>query len=67
VCGAEPEDIADGLRRALLTDDELSRSTEWAAYSDPFGDWHEDPCDDMPAHADDVTSASESGRELEGR
>jgi len=59
VCGAEPEDIADGLRRALLTDDELSRPTEWAAYIDPFGDWHEDPCDDLPAHADDITSARE--------
>ena len=59
VCGAEPEDIVDGLRRALLTDDELTRPTEWATYSDPFGDWHEDPCDDMPAHADDVMSAHE--------
>jgi G3E family GTPase len=59
VCGAEPEDIVDGLRGALLTDDELSRPNEWASYDDPFGDWHEDPCDDMPAHADDVTSAHE--------
>ena len=59
VCGAEPEDIADGLRRALLTDDEFTWPTEWATYSDPFGDWHEDPCDNMPAHADDVTGAHE--------
>ena len=45
VCGAEPEDIVDGLRRALLTNDELSRPTEWESYDDPFGDWHEDPCE----------------------
>lgn len=44
VCGAEPEDIVDGLRRALLTDEELSRPEEWERYVDPFGDWHEDPC-----------------------
>jgi G3E family GTPase len=59
VCGAEPEDIVDGLRRALLTNDELAHPTEWVTYSDPFGDWHSDPCDDMPAHADDVTTAHE--------
>ena len=59
VCGAEPEGIVDGLRRALLTDDELTRPTEWATYSDPFGDWHEDPCDDMAAHADDITTTCE--------
>jgi G3E family GTPase len=61
VCGAEPEDIADGLRRALLTDDELTRPTEWATYSDPFGDWHEDPCEDMPAHTEDITTTHEAG------
>jgi G3E family GTPase len=61
VCGAEPEDIADGLQRALLTDDELTRPTEWATYSDPFGDWHEDPCEDMPAHTEDITTTHEAG------
>jgi len=64
VCGAEPEHIVDGLRGALLTDDELSRPGEWASYSDPFGDCHEDPCDDMPEHADDSAgpAAGEEGR-----
>jgi G3E family GTPase len=52
VCGAEPEDIVDGLRSALLTDDELSRPNEWTSYVDPFGDWHEDPCDDVSEPAD---------------
>ena len=54
VYGAEPEDIVDRLRGALLTDDELSRPYEWASYDDPFGDWHEDPCDDMAEHAGEI-------------
>jgi len=52
VCGAEPEDIADALRRALLTVDEMSRPNEWPSYEDPFGDWHEDPCEDVSKSAD---------------
>jgi hypothetical protein len=59
VYAAEREDIVGGLRGALLTDDELSRPNEWASFADPFGDWHEDPCDDMTGHAGEVTSAHE--------
>lgn len=59
VCGAEPEEIVDGLRGALLTDDELSRPDEWPNYADPFGDWHEDPCEEMSEHAGDVAGAHE--------
>jgi G3E family GTPase len=59
VSGAEPEDIVDGLRGALLTDDELSRPNEWASYDDPFGDWHEDPCDDMHERADETAGTHE--------
>ena len=59
VCGAEPEEIVDGLRGALLTDDELSRPEEWPNYADPFGDWHEDPCEDMSEQAGDVAGARE--------
>ncbi|OBC04501.1 hypothetical protein A5784_13080 [Mycobacterium sp. 852013-50091_SCH5140682] len=44
VCGAAPEDILDALRGALLTDAELTRPEDWADYPDPFGDWHEEPC-----------------------
>ncbi|HYZ69150.1 MAG TPA: GTP-binding protein [Mycobacterium sp.] len=63
VCGAEPVHIVDGLRGALLTDDELSRPNEWASYADPFGDWHEDPCGEQAAdHA-----AAREGREGEDR
>ncbi|WKG02939.1 GTP-binding protein [Mycolicibacterium sp. HK-90] len=55
VCGARPDDITDALRGALLTDDELARPGEWAHYPDPFGDWHEDPCDDQ-AGADEAAA-----------
>ena len=41
------------LPHPVLTDDEMAREQDWAAYDDPFGDWHEDPCDDFDA-ADDV-------------
>ncbi|CRZ19136.1 ribosome hibernation factor-recruiting GTPase MRF [Mycolicibacterium neworleansense] len=44
VCGARPGDVIEALRGALLTDDELARPDEWADYPDPFGDWHEEPC-----------------------
>jgi hypothetical protein len=59
VCGAEPEDIADALRTALLTDDELARPDEWPSYADPFGDWHEDPCDEMPEPAGETAGTHE--------
>ncbi|ORW89288.1 hypothetical protein AWB92_00630 [Mycobacterium sp. IEC1808] len=51
VCGADPPKILDTLDGALLTDAEMSRSHQWARYDDPFDDWHEDPCDDMPGLA----------------
>ncbi|MGV0744300.1 ribosome hibernation factor-recruiting GTPase MRF [Mycolicibacterium sp. XJ870] len=47
VCGARPEEIVTALRGALLTDDELDRPGEWEHFPDPFGEWHEDPCDDQ--------------------
>lgn len=47
VCGAEPKAVERVLSRALLTDDELARPETWTAYDDPFGDWHEDPCDQL--------------------
>ena len=43
VCGARPDDIVATLRDALLTDDELE--ADWTEYPDPFGDWHEEPCE----------------------
>jgi hypothetical protein len=35
------------LRGALLTDEEMAASLEtWRTYPDPFGEWHEEPCED---------------------
>lgn len=62
VCGAQPEDIVDGLRGALLTEDELARPNEWSTYVDPFGDWHEDPCDDISDPADVANTREEEQR-----
>jgi G3E family GTPase len=47
VCGADPAAVTAALRGALLTDHELARPHAWADYPDPFGDWHEDPCEDL--------------------
>lgn len=44
VCGARPDDITDALHGALLTEDELEADP--SSYPDPFGDWHEEPCDE---------------------
>jgi G3E family GTPase len=44
---ADPSEIEDTLRDALLTDEELTQGRQaWARYPDPFGEWHEEPCDD---------------------
>jgi G3E family GTPase len=44
LCGADADEIRDGLHGALLTDDELCCPQDWARYDDPFGEWHQDPC-----------------------
>jgi G3E family GTPase len=57
VYGAHAAEILDALNGALLTDEELRMPQDWIHYDDPFGDWHEDPCEapadeaeDTPAH-----------------
>ncbi|WP_099021130.1 ribosome hibernation factor-recruiting GTPase MRF [Mycolicibacterium palauense] len=62
VCGADPDTIRSALRGALLTDDEMRNPATWPALHDPFGDWHEDPCDEpapLPSVAADETTDSE--------
>lgn len=45
---ADPQRITDALNAALLTDEELALGESgWATWDDPFGQWHEDPCDDL--------------------
>ncbi|BBY23517.1 ribosome hibernation factor-recruiting GTPase MRF [Mycobacterium stomatepiae] len=58
-CGAEPPDILDALYGALLTDAEMERPREWAGYPDPFGDWHQDPCDETSGTAEEVATDSD--------
>lgn len=60
VCGADPETITRALRRALLTDAEMKRPQDWASYHDPFGDWHEDPCEDLD-RVDDISTPHREG------
>ncbi|WP_033287843.1 ribosome hibernation factor-recruiting GTPase MRF [Amycolatopsis jejuensis] len=44
---AAPEEIEAALHGALLTDAELAAGeAAWLTYPDPFGEWHEDPCED---------------------
>ena len=44
-CGADPDEIEQGLRRALLTDAEVvAGEGAWRYYPDPFGWYHTDPC-----------------------
>ncbi|MDH6196343.1 G3E family GTPase [Mycobacterium frederiksbergense] len=59
VCGARPDELVDALRGALLTDDELARPDRWADYPDPFGDWHEEPC--QPGTDEPARSAHHEG------
>jgi G3E family GTPase len=56
VCGAVPSDIADALNGALLTDDEMTCPQSWSRYDDPFGDWHEDPCYEIPDPAGEFSA-----------
>ena len=45
---ASPDDIRQALLGAVLTDDELAEGeVAWRHYPDPFGEWHEDPCEDL--------------------
>lgn len=45
VCGADPADVLAALNGALLTDAELRTPQLWPHFTDPFGDWHQDPCE----------------------
>ncbi|MBB3035867.1 ribosome hibernation factor-recruiting GTPase MRF [Hoyosella altamirensis] len=45
---ADPQRITEALQSALLTDEELALGEAvWATWEDPFGQWHEDPCDEL--------------------
>ncbi|MFI6027446.1 ribosome hibernation factor-recruiting GTPase MRF [Amycolatopsis magusensis] len=49
---ATPQEVEAALDAALLTDAELAAGPDtWRRYPDPFGEWHEEPCDDDKADA----------------
>jgi G3E family GTPase len=63
MCGADPVEVADALKGALLTDDEMDRPHSWNRYHDPFGDWHEDPCYETPDIAGEFSAHRNSDGE----
>lgn len=63
VCGADPAELLDALNGALLTDEELSRPDEWSTFGDPFGNWHEEPCEDSTTHAGEIAARGGTDRD----
>jgi G3E family GTPase len=59
VHNADPADITEALRWALLTDAELAQR-DWSAWDDPFGQFHEEPCEP------DLTETSRESASREG-
>lgn len=52
-------DIEEALHDALLTDAELAEGRDaWVAYPDPFGERHEDPCDDTEVSRPDLSTTT---------
>ncbi|MFD4368431.1 ribosome hibernation factor-recruiting GTPase MRF [Rhodococcus sp. NPDC058521] len=45
VHSADPSEIDRTLQWALVSDDELADESVWSTWSDPFGQFHEDPCE----------------------
>ncbi|REE72824.1 G3E family GTPase [Rhodococcus wratislaviensis] len=45
VHAADPTEIDRTLQWALVTDDELADEASWQSWPDPFGQFHEDPCE----------------------
>ena len=63
VHSADPAEIQSALRRACLTDEEMSFGQQiWLAYPDPFGHFHADPCDESDDEAADVDSTVSSAQ-----
>lgn len=62
VCGADPADITKALNAALLTDAEMADPGSWASYDDPFGDWHQDPCYELPDASGEFSAHRNDGQ-----
>src|ERR1700731_1051866 len=55
-CGADPAGVVAALEGAVLTDDEFHHPQDWIHYDDPFGDWHEEPCEAPAATREDTVA-----------
>jgi G3E family GTPase len=63
-CGADPAEITEGLRAALLTDAELDAGeAAWRRFPDPFGWYHTDPCTDQEPNLPPVGGGHRRGDE----
>jgi hypothetical protein len=61
---ATPEEVDAALRGALLTDDEMAAGPEaWHAYPDPFGEWHEEPCEDTELNPEKLDAAASNRKD----
>lgn len=60
LCGAHPEEIRAALSAALLTDDEVRQPSQWPGYPDPFGDHHQEPCDETSTATADFSRSRTS-------
>ncbi|HUH72469.1 MAG TPA: GTP-binding protein [Mycobacterium sp.] len=60
-CGADPDQIQAALHGALLTDAEITHPQDWICYADPFGDWHRDPCHEIPDAAGEFSRPRTQG------
>ncbi|OBF19208.1 hypothetical protein A5725_18980 [Mycobacterium kubicae] len=63
VCGADRAEVVRALHGALLTDDEMAHPQRWQTFDDPFGDWHEDPCQEAPDVVGDLSAHRNIGDE----
>ncbi|MCF6737554.1 ribosome hibernation factor-recruiting GTPase MRF [Blastococcus sp. KM273129] len=55
--------VISALDAALLTDDEMAAGpAAWAGLPDPFGSWHEDPCEATPAPDDRASTTDREDR-----
>ncbi|MHA6738183.1 ribosome hibernation factor-recruiting GTPase MRF [Rhodococcus erythropolis] len=58
-CGANPLEIDRTLQHALVTDEELADEASWTTWEDPFGEFHEDPCDESESPYAETESTRE--------
>ncbi|MFD8497816.1 ribosome hibernation factor-recruiting GTPase MRF [Amycolatopsis sp. NPDC059657] len=60
---ATPDEVEAALTGALLTDEELAAGPPaWQCYPDPFGSWHEEPCEDTEEDLQPVSNRKEENQ-----